>query len=108
MSIVKRCCKKGQNLSPIGLDLYPAEYYQKSDTCHLVQEETMSIDLQQAIRNSIQTEKSAMDFYLAGAAYLKDQGQDACLNFWLLKSVSMPDTITGSIRAPISLRGGVS
>ncbi|ACD96154.1 ferritin-like domain-containing protein [Trichlorobacter lovleyi] len=34
----------------------------------------MSIDLQQAIRNSIQTEKSAMDFYLAGAAYLKDQG----------------------------------
>lgn len=34
----------------------------------------MSIDLQQAIRNSIQTEKNAMDFYLAGAACLKDQG----------------------------------
>lgn len=32
----------------------------------------MSIDLQQAIRNSIQTEKSAMDFYLAGASHMKD------------------------------------
>lgn len=32
----------------------------------------MSVDLQQAIRNSIQTEKNAMNFYRVGAAYLKD------------------------------------
>lgn len=32
----------------------------------------MSIDLQQAIKNSIQTEKNAMKFYQAGASYLKD------------------------------------
>jgi rubrerythrin len=32
----------------------------------------MPIDLQQAIRNSIQTEKNAMNFYLTGAKHLKD------------------------------------
>lgn len=32
----------------------------------------MSINLQQAIKNSLQTEKNAMNFYLAGASYLKD------------------------------------
>lgn len=33
----------------------------------------MFADLQQAIKNSIQTEKNAMDFYLAGARFMKDQ-----------------------------------
>jgi len=32
----------------------------------------MTLDLQQAIKNSLQTEKNAMNFYLAGARYLKD------------------------------------
>ncbi len=32
----------------------------------------MTIDLQQAIRNSIQTEKNAMNFYQIGAGYMKD------------------------------------
>lgn len=32
----------------------------------------MSVDLQQAIRNSIQTEKNAMNFYQIGASHMKD------------------------------------
>lgn len=32
----------------------------------------MSIDLQQAIKNSLQTEKNAMNFYQVAAAYLQD------------------------------------
>lgn len=42
----------------------------------------MSIDLQQAIRNSIQTEKNAMTFYQVGASQLKDP--DAKRTFELL------------------------
>lgn len=42
----------------------------------------MSIDLQQAIRNSIQTEKNAMSFYQVGASHLKDP--DAKRTFELL------------------------
>lgn len=42
----------------------------------------MSIDLQQTIRNSLQTEKSAMLFYLTGARYLQDP--DAKRTFELL------------------------
>lgn len=33
----------------------------------------MFADLQQAIKNSLQTEKNAMDFYLAGSRFMKDQ-----------------------------------
>lgn len=45
-------------------------------------EDVMSIDLQQAIRNAIQTEKNAMNFYQVGAGYFKDQ--DAKRTFELL------------------------
>jgi rubrerythrin len=42
----------------------------------------MSIDIQEAIKRSIQTEKNAMNFYQLGARQMKNQ--DACRTFELL------------------------
>jgi rubrerythrin len=51
---------------------------------HINQErnQTMSIDVQEAIKRSIQTEKNAMNFYQLGARQMKNP--DACKTFELL------------------------